>query len=104
LRALRRQASSGFGFGEHREPGDDDGGAPQNATPACLAREATGEGAPRRILSGVRRASSPIRTASSSGLPIPGTRRVTRVEEDTAADSIELTGGQLERLNKAAAR
>lgn len=31
--------------------------------------------------------------------PIPGTRRVSRVEENTAADSIELTTGQLERLN-----
>ncbi|ANB04251.1 aldo/keto reductase [Streptomyces ambofaciens] len=31
--------------------------------------------------------------------PIPGTRRVTRVEENTAADGIELTPAQLERLN-----
>ena len=31
--------------------------------------------------------------------PIPGTRRVSRVEENTAADSIELTGDQLDRLN-----
>jgi aryl-alcohol dehydrogenase-like predicted oxidoreductase len=31
--------------------------------------------------------------------PIPGTRRVARVEENTAADGIELTGDQLERLN-----
>jgi aryl-alcohol dehydrogenase-like predicted oxidoreductase len=31
--------------------------------------------------------------------PIPGTRRVSRVEENTAADSIELTTDQLERLN-----
>ena len=31
--------------------------------------------------------------------PIPGTRRVSRVEENTAAGSIELTAGQLERLN-----
>ena len=31
--------------------------------------------------------------------PIPGTRRVARVEENTAADSIELSGAQLERLN-----
>lgn len=31
--------------------------------------------------------------------PIPGTRRVSRVEENTAAASIELTGHQLERLN-----
>jgi len=30
--------------------------------------------------------------------PIPGTRRVTRVEENTAADDIELSGDQLERL------
>jgi len=31
--------------------------------------------------------------------PIPGTRRVARVEENTAADGIELTDDQLERLN-----
>ncbi|MEV0221620.1 aldo/keto reductase [Streptomyces sp. NPDC050704] len=31
--------------------------------------------------------------------PIPGTRRVTRVEENTAADGIELTTAQLDRLN-----
>jgi aryl-alcohol dehydrogenase-like predicted oxidoreductase len=31
--------------------------------------------------------------------PIPGTRRVARVEENTAADSIELTPKQIERLN-----
>jgi len=31
--------------------------------------------------------------------PIPGTRRVARVEENTAADRVELTAGQLERLN-----
>jgi aryl-alcohol dehydrogenase-like predicted oxidoreductase len=31
--------------------------------------------------------------------PIPGTRRVARVEENTAADAVELTPGQLEQLN-----
>lgn len=31
--------------------------------------------------------------------PIPGTRRVSRVEENTAADGVELTGDQLGRLN-----
>ncbi|MET7698697.1 aldo/keto reductase [Streptomyces sp. NPDC005485] len=31
--------------------------------------------------------------------PIPGTRRVTRVEENTAADGIELSPAQLDRLN-----
>jgi aryl-alcohol dehydrogenase-like predicted oxidoreductase len=31
--------------------------------------------------------------------PIPGTRRVARVEENTAADSIQLSDGQLERLS-----
>ncbi|MFC5782289.1 MULTISPECIES: aldo/keto reductase [Streptomyces] len=31
--------------------------------------------------------------------PIPGTRRVTRVEENTAADGIELSAAQLDRLN-----
>src|ERR671913_306480 len=32
--------------------------------------------------------------------PIPGTRRVSRVEENTAADGIELSAAQLDRLNK----
>ena len=32
--------------------------------------------------------------------PIPGTRRVARVEENTAADGIELTAAQLDRLDK----
>jgi aryl-alcohol dehydrogenase-like predicted oxidoreductase len=31
--------------------------------------------------------------------PIPGTKRVTRVEENTAADSIELSADQVARLN-----
>jgi aryl-alcohol dehydrogenase-like predicted oxidoreductase len=31
--------------------------------------------------------------------PIPGTRRVSRVEENIAGDGIELSGDQLERLN-----
>ena len=31
--------------------------------------------------------------------PIPGTRRVARVEENTAADSIQLSAEQVERLN-----
>ncbi|KQX72227.1 MULTISPECIES: aldo/keto reductase [unclassified Streptomyces] len=31
--------------------------------------------------------------------PIPGTRRVPRVEENTAADAIELSAAQLDRLN-----
>lgn len=31
--------------------------------------------------------------------PIPGTRRVNRVEENTAADSVELTAGQIARLD-----
>ena len=31
--------------------------------------------------------------------PIPGTRRVPRVEENTAADSIELTAEQISKLN-----
>jgi aryl-alcohol dehydrogenase-like predicted oxidoreductase len=34
--------------------------------------------------------------------PIPGTRRVARVEENTAADSIELTPAQLDRLDSLA--
>ena len=31
--------------------------------------------------------------------PIPGTKRVARVEENTAADHIKLSAGQIERLN-----
>ena len=31
--------------------------------------------------------------------PIPGTKRVARVEENTAADRIELSAEQVERLN-----
>jgi aryl-alcohol dehydrogenase-like predicted oxidoreductase len=31
--------------------------------------------------------------------PIPGTRRVSRVEENTAADHLELSAEQIERLN-----
>src|SRR5229473_3305895 len=31
--------------------------------------------------------------------PIPGTKRVSRVEENTAADGVELSGEQIERLN-----
>jgi aryl-alcohol dehydrogenase-like predicted oxidoreductase len=31
--------------------------------------------------------------------PIPGTRRVSRVEENTAADAVELTPDQLHRLD-----
>jgi diketogulonate reductase-like aldo/keto reductase len=31
--------------------------------------------------------------------PIPGTRRVARVEENTAADSIQLSDDQLKRLS-----
>jgi aryl-alcohol dehydrogenase-like predicted oxidoreductase len=32
--------------------------------------------------------------------PIPGTKRVSRVEENTAADGIELSAEQIERLNE----
>ena len=31
--------------------------------------------------------------------PIPGTKRVTRVEENSAADQLELSAEQIERLN-----
>lgn len=31
--------------------------------------------------------------------PIPGTKRVSRVEENTAADGVELTAAQLDKLN-----
>jgi len=40
-----------------------------------------------------------ILTRGDDFAPIPGTRRVTRVEENTAADAIELTADQIERLN-----
>jgi aryl-alcohol dehydrogenase-like predicted oxidoreductase len=32
-------------------------------------------------------------------VPIPGTKRVARVEENTAADTVELTSEQIEKLN-----
>ena len=38
-------------------------------------------------------------TRGSDIAPIPGTRRVERVEENTAADGIELTSTQIERLD-----
>jgi aryl-alcohol dehydrogenase-like predicted oxidoreductase len=31
--------------------------------------------------------------------PIPGTKRVSRVEENTAADGVELSSEQIQRLN-----
>ena len=34
--------------------------------------------------------------------PIPGTKRVARVEENTAADGIELSAEQIERLDNLA--
>ena len=40
-----------------------------------------------------------ILTRGDDIAPIPGTRRVERVEENTAADAVELTPVQLERLN-----
>ncbi len=40
-----------------------------------------------------------ILTRGSDIAPIPGTRRVARVEENTAADSIHLTAAQIDRLN-----
>ena len=40
-----------------------------------------------------------ILTRGDDIAPIPGTRRVSRVEENTAADGIELTADQIERLN-----
>ncbi len=40
-----------------------------------------------------------ILTRGNDIAPIPGTRRVVRVEENTAADSIQLTAAQIDRLN-----
>ena len=40
-----------------------------------------------------------ILTRGHDVAPIPGTRRVARVEENTAADGLQLTEAQLERLN-----
>jgi aryl-alcohol dehydrogenase-like predicted oxidoreductase len=40
-----------------------------------------------------------ILTRGDDIAPIPGTRRVARVEENTAADAIELTADQIQRLN-----
>jgi hypothetical protein len=39
------------------------------------------------------------RLINSTGAPIPGTKRVSRVEKNTAADHLELSAGQIERLN-----
>jgi aryl-alcohol dehydrogenase-like predicted oxidoreductase len=39
-------------------------------------------------------------TRGSDVAPIPGTRRVSRVEENTAADTVELTPDQLHRLDQ----
>jgi aryl-alcohol dehydrogenase-like predicted oxidoreductase len=41
-----------------------------------------------------------ILTRGDDFAPIPGTRRVPRVEENTAADAIELTADQIERLSR----
>ena len=40
-----------------------------------------------------------ILTRGNDIAPIPGTRRVARVEENTAADSVHLTAAQIDRLN-----
>ncbi|MFJ8768952.1 aldo/keto reductase [Streptomyces clavifer] len=40
-----------------------------------------------------------ILTRGDDIAPIPGTRRVSRVEENTAADAVELSAAQLDRLN-----
>src|SRR5213596_3386316 len=40
-----------------------------------------------------------ILTRGDDIAPIPGTRRVARVEENTAADAVELSAAQLDRLN-----
>ena len=55
-------------------------------------------------------ASSPVRSVLRDDIPdgeaqgndiapIPGTRRVARVEENIGADAIELTAAQLDKLN-----
>jgi len=41
-----------------------------------------------------------ILTKGDDIAPIPGTRRITRVEENIAADAIELTASQIERLDR----
>ncbi len=38
-------------------------------------------------------------TQSNDIAPIPGTKRVARVEENTTADAVELSAEQIERLN-----
>ena len=40
-----------------------------------------------------------LRAQGNDIAPIPGTKRVVRVEENTAADGIELSAEQIERLN-----
>ena len=76
--------------------------------PAFHRRELPAEPAHRRRGRGRRRRGGRHTGTDRSGLaaragrrhrPDPGTKRVSRVEENTAADSIELSAEQIERLN-----
>ena len=77
-------------------------------TPASPARtsSATSPSSTRSRAIGAEIGATPAQTALAWLLtrgddiaPIPGTRRVARVEENTAADGIELTADQLQRLD-----
>jgi aryl-alcohol dehydrogenase-like predicted oxidoreductase len=76
--------------------------------PALHRRELPAQSAHRRRVQAVAReaGATPAQIALAWLLaqgddiaPIPGTKRVARVEENTAADHIELSAGQIERLN-----
>ncbi|MFS0701912.1 hypothetical protein AB6N24_18225 [Cellulomonas sp. 179-A 4D5 NHS] len=78
------------------------------ALPGPTETDPTTGGAERRralrpwCLNGQRcrgQGSPPRRAPREDVAPIPGTRRVARVEENTAADAVELTPDQLRRLD-----
>ncbi len=82
-------------------------------TPASPARtsSATSPSSTRSGRSAPRSAPPPPRPRSPGSstrgddiAPIPGTRRVARVEENTAADAVELTADQLDRLDSLSRR
>jgi aryl-alcohol dehydrogenase-like predicted oxidoreductase len=78
LEIENRASSSLYGHGVHEvEAGADEA----DATPAQIA------------LAWLLRQGDDI-------APIPGTRRVARVEENTAADGVELSATQIDRLNR----
>jgi hypothetical protein len=70
---------------------------PSSSVITLPAREANVFGVPVRTPN--RTGASWLLAQGDDIAPIPGTKRVSRVEENTAADGIELSAEQLERLN-----